>query len=74
LRYFRVDTRRTWQVKKPPNRLTRIGRYIFWISKTILIGAILDLILGAVEERTGKRNTTKYGNNEINMKEIRGND
>jgi len=74
LRYFRVDARRTWQVKKPPNRLTRIGRYIFWISKTTLIGAMLDLMLGAVEERTGKRNTTKYGSNEMNMKEIRGTD
>jgi len=68
LRYFRVDARRTWQVKKPPNRLTRIGRYIFWISKTTLIGAMLDLMLGVDEERTGKRNTTKYGSNEMNMK------
>jgi hypothetical protein len=62
------------QLDRWSNRLTRIGRYIFWISKTTLIGAILDLILGAVEERTGKRNTTKYGSNEMNMKEIRGND
>ena len=61
-------------MKKPPNRLTRLGRYIFWISKTTLIGAILDLILRVVEERIGKRNTTKYGSNEINIKEIRGND
>jgi hypothetical protein len=48
------------------NRLTRTGRYIFWISKTTLIGAMLDLMLGAVEERTGKRNATKYGSNEMN--------
>jgi hypothetical protein len=34
----------------------------------------LDLILGVVEKRTGKRNTTKYGSNEMNIKEIRGND
>jgi hypothetical protein len=35
---------------------------------------MLDLMLGVVEERTGKRITTKYGSNEMNMKEIRGND
>jgi hypothetical protein len=35
---------------------------------------MLDLMLRVVEERTGKRNTTKYGSNEMNMKEIRGND
>lgn len=47
---------------------------IFWISKTTLIGAMLDLMLGVVEERTGKRITTKYRNNKMNIKEIRGND
>jgi hypothetical protein len=34
---------------------------------------MLDLMLGVVEERIGKRNTTKYRSNEMNMKEIRGN-
>jgi hypothetical protein len=35
---------------------------------------MLDLMLGVVEERTGKRITTKYRNNKMNIKEIRGND
>jgi hypothetical protein len=30
-------------------------------------------MLGVVEERIEKRNTTKYGSNEINIKEIQGN-
>jgi hypothetical protein len=30
----------------------------------------LDLMLGVVKERTGKRNTTKYQSNKMNIKEI----